>query len=39
MKTHGSIAVLVISLALGVADQSRAQSKDQLGKVDFQNFL
>ncbi len=37
MKTHRSIAVLVISLALGVADQSRAQSKDQLGKVDFQN--
>src|SRR5712691_7225937 len=37
MKTHRSIAVLVISLALGVADQSQAQSKDQLGKVDFQN--
>src|SRR3989449_9645614 len=37
MKTYRSIAVLVISLALGVADQSQAQSKDQLGKVDFQN--
>src|SRR6266852_7893590 len=37
MKTHRSIAVLVISLTLGVADQSQAQSKDQLGKVDFQN--
>src|SRR5712692_2429957 len=37
MKTHRSIAVLVISLALSVADQSQAQSKDQLGKVDFQN--
>ena len=37
MKTYRSIAVLVISLALGVADQSQAQPKDQLGKVDFQN--
>ena len=29
MKTYRSIAVLVISLALGVADQSQAQPKDQ----------
>jgi tetratricopeptide (TPR) repeat protein len=31
------IAVLVISLALGAADQSQAQPKNQLGKVDLQN--
>ena len=37
MKTYRSHRRLVISLALGVADQSQAQSKDQLGKVDFQN--
>jgi tetratricopeptide (TPR) repeat protein len=37
MKTYRPIAVLVISLALGVADRSQAQPKDQLGKVDFQN--
>jgi len=37
MKTYGSIAVLVASLTLGFSDPGQAQSKDQLGKVDFQN--
>jgi len=37
MKTYSSIAVLVVALVLGISDVARAQSKDQLGKVDFQN--
>jgi tetratricopeptide (TPR) repeat protein len=37
MKTHLSIVVLLASLILGIPVFARAQSGDQLGKVDFQN--
>jgi tetratricopeptide (TPR) repeat protein len=37
MKTHLSIVVLLASLILGIPAFARAQSGDQLGKVDFQN--
>ena len=36
-KTVSSIAVLAVSLVLGVSDLGHAQAKDQLGKVDPQN--
>ncbi len=37
MNTHGSVVVLLVSLILGIPGLAQAQSKDQLGKVDFQN--
>jgi tetratricopeptide (TPR) repeat protein len=37
MKTYGCVAVLVTSLVFGLFGSGQAQSKDQLGKVDFQN--
>jgi len=37
MNTHGTIAVLLVFLLLGIPVFGRAQSKDQLGKVDLQN--
>src|SRR6266850_4676845 len=37
MKTYSSIAVMVVALVFGVFDPGQAQTKDQLGKVDFQN--
>ena len=37
MNTHGTIAVLLVFLLLGIPVFGQAQSKDQLGKVDLQN--
>src|ERR1700741_3799211 len=37
MNAYRPIAMLVVALALGTADASQAQPKDQLGTVDFQN--
>jgi tetratricopeptide (TPR) repeat protein len=37
MNTHKSLAVVLVSLAIGIPALGQAQSKDQLGKVDFQN--
>src|SRR3989475_1384452 len=37
MNTHGTIAVLLVFLLLGIPIFGQAQSKDQLGKVDLQN--
>ena len=37
MNTHKSLAVLLVSLVLGVPAVGQAHSKDQLGTVDFQN--
>jgi tetratricopeptide (TPR) repeat protein len=37
MRTHTVVAGLLVSLMLGLPGSGRAQSKDQLGKVDFQN--
>jgi tetratricopeptide (TPR) repeat protein len=37
MNTHRTIAVLLVSLMLGIPVFGQAQSTDQLGKVDFQN--
>ena len=37
MNTHGTIAVLLVFLLLGIPVFGQTQSKDQLGKVDLQN--
>ena len=37
MNTHWTIAVFLVCLMLGIPAFGQAQSKDQLGKVDFQN--
>ena len=37
MNTHGTIAGLLVSLMLSIPAFGQAQSKDQLGQVDFQN--
>ena len=37
MRTHTFIAGLLVSLMLGLPGSGQAQSKEQLGKVDFQN--
>jgi tetratricopeptide (TPR) repeat protein len=37
MRTHTFIAVLLVSLMLGLPGSGQAQSKEQHGKVDFQN--
>src|SRR5712692_115957 len=37
MNTHGTIAVLLVFLLLGIPVFGQAQSKDQLRKVDLQN--
>src|SRR6266849_9181803 len=37
MNTHRTIAVLLVSLMLGIPVFGQAQSKDQLGRVDFHN--
>ncbi len=37
MKTHRTIALLLVFLMLGIPGLGQAQSKDQLGEVDFQN--
>ena len=37
MNTHGTIAVLLVFLLLGIPVFGQVQSKDQLGKVDLQN--
>jgi len=37
MNTYGTIAVLLVSLMLGIPAFGQAQSKEQLGKSDFQN--
>src|SRR5439155_24657549 len=37
MNTHRSLAISLVALMLFVPALIQAQSKDQLGKVDFQN--
>ena len=37
MNTHRTIAVFLVCLILSIPPFGRAQSKEQLGKVDFQN--
>src|SRR5881628_1177208 len=37
MNTHRSLAISLVALMLVVPALIQAQSKDQLGKVDFQN--
>ena len=37
MNTYRTIAVLLVSLMLGIPAFGQAQSKEQLGKSDFQN--